>query len=149
MPAAIPDTIRSARPETTASIAARTGLDEAMLERVVRAFYARIGEDELLGPIFAERITDWEPHLARMTAFWSSVALMTGRYHGRPLEKHLPLPVEAAHFARWLALFEATAREICPPEGAAHLAERAHRIAASIRMAVEDSRAAGGPPRLA
>jgi hemoglobin len=51
-----------------------------------------------------------------MTAFWSSVALTIGRYHGRLLEKHLPLTIEAAHFARWLTLFEQTAREICPPE---------------------------------
>lgn len=148
MPTDIPDPIRSARPELTASIAARTGLDEAMLDRVVRAFYVRVRDDEALGPIFEERITDWEPHLERMTAFWSSVALMTGRYHGRPLEKHMPLPVESAHFARWLALFEETARELCPPEGADHLVERAHRIARSIEIAIDDARSAGGPPRL-
>jgi hypothetical protein len=44
--------------------------------------------------------------------------------------KHLPLPVDAGHFDRWLALFEATAREICPPEAEAHFVERARRIAA-------------------
>jgi hemoglobin len=151
MPTATVDPIRSMRPslrpEATAEIAARTGLNEAMLDQVVRAFYARVRDDDMLGPIF-ERIADWEPHLARMTAFWSSVALMTGNYHGRPLEKHLPLPVEGAHFARWLALFEETAREICTPEGAAHLIERAHRIARSIHMAIADARDPGGPPRL-
>jgi hemoglobin len=143
-----PDPIRSLRPDLTAELSERTGLDEAMLDRVVRAFYGRIRADAMLGPIFDERIEEWEPHLRRMTAFWSSVALMTGSYHGRPLEKHLPLPVEKPHFARWLALFEETAREICPPEGAEHLVERAHRIARSIEMAVEDARGTGGPPRL-
>ena len=142
------DPIRSARRETTAEIAARTGLDEAMLDRLVRAFYDRIRDDEALGPIFADHITDWEPHLARMTAFWSSVALMTGRYHGRPLEKHLPLAIDDGHFARWLELFDKTARRICPPEGADHLVERAHRIARSIRIAVAAARSPGAPPRL-
>src|SRR5512141_499617 len=86
------------RQKITAEIAARTGIDEPMIERLVRNFYAKIREDELLGPIFEARIHDWEPHLQRMCAFWSSVALMSGRYHGSPMTKHLPLPVDAANF---------------------------------------------------
>jgi hemoglobin len=86
------------RAETTAEIADRTGIDETMIDRLVRGFYARVREDALLGPVFAARIADWDPHLQRMCAFWSSVALLTGRYHGRPTEKHLPLPVDARHF---------------------------------------------------
>ena len=88
--------------------------------------------DDLIGPIFAARIEDWGPHLERMTAFWSSVALMTGRYHGSPVVAHAGLPVSWAHFERWLALFGETAREICPPEGAAYLVERAENIARSL-----------------
>lgn len=145
----VPDPIRSRRPELTAELSERTGLDEAMLDRVVRGFYARVRRDEMLGPIFEERIADWEPHLQRMVAFWSSVALMTGRYHGNPLEKHLPLPVDTVHFARWLELFEETAREICPEAGADHLVACSHRIARSIHMAIVHTRDAGGPPRFA
>ena len=103
--------------------------------------------DDLIGPIFAARIEDWGPHLERMTAFWSSVALMTGRYHGSPVVAHAGLPVTWAHFERWLALFGETAREICPPEGAAYLVERAERIAQSLYIAIEDA-APGGPPSL-
>ena len=44
--------------------------------------------------------------------FWSSVALASGRYHGQPMPKHLPLPVEARHFDRWLELFRQTARDV-------------------------------------
>ena len=96
------------------------GIDEAMIERLVRAFYERVRADEVLGPIFAARIDDWEPHLQRMFAFWSSVTLMSGRYLGRPMMKHLPLPVDSEHFDRWLALFGQTARAMCPPAAAAH-----------------------------
>jgi hemoglobin len=125
----------SRRADVTAEIVARTGIDDAMIERLVRAFYARIQEEPVLGPIFASRIPgDWEPHLQRMFAFWSSVALMSGVYHGQPMQKHLPLPIDAQHFDRWLALFEATAREVCPPAAAAHFIERARKIAASLEL---------------
>jgi len=118
------------------AIQAETGIDDAMIERLVRGFYARVREDRLIGPIFAERITDWEPHLQRMFAFWSSVALMSGRYHGQPMPKHVFLPLDGRHFDRWLALFETTAREVCPPKAAEHFIERARRIAESLEMGV-------------
>lgn len=124
------------RARKTAEISAQTGIDEAMIEKLVRTFYAKIGKDDLLGPIFNERITDWEPHLKRMCAFWSSVALSTGRYQGRPMEKHLPLPVDAAHFDHWLKLFEQTAHEVCPPVAAAHFIDSARRIAQSLELGV-------------
>src|SRR6187397_866631 len=124
------------REEITAQIATDTGITEAMIEGLVRGFYAKVRADAVLAPIFEARIKDWEPHLAQMCAFWSSVALMTGRYHGTPMAKHLPLPVDAAHFDRWLALFEATARELCPPQAEAHFVERARRIAASLELGI-------------
>ena len=127
---------RDRRERISAEIAARTGITEAMIERLVHAFYAKVRSDSLLAPVFAARIADWEPHLAQMCAFWSSVALMTGRYHGTPMVKHMPLPVDAEHFDRWLALFEQTANEICPPPAAAHFVERAGRIASSLELGI-------------
>jgi hemoglobin len=124
------------REEITAQIVARTGITEAMIEQLIRAFYDKVRADAVLGPIFEARIRDWEPHLAQMFAFWSSVALMTGRYHGTPMVKHNRLPVDAGHFDRWLGLFGATAREICPPEATEHFMDRARRIASSLEMGV-------------
>lgn len=127
------------REQLTAEIMERTGINEAMIERLVRGFYAKVREDAVLGPVFESRIKDWEPHLAQMCAFWSSVALMTGRYHGAPMAKHLPLPVDGGHFDRWLALFEETAHEICPGEAEAHFVERARRIAQSLELGIAGS----------
>jgi hemoglobin len=124
------------REQITAAIMERTGITEAMIEQLVRGFYAKVRADAVLAPIFEARITDWEPHLQRMCAFWSSVALMSGRYHGTPMAKHAPLPVDAGHFDRWLALFEATASEICPPAAAAHFVELAQRIASSLELGI-------------
>jgi len=124
------------RAQITAEIVARTGITEEMIERLVRGFYAKVRRDAVLAPVFESRIQDWEPHLERMFAFWSSVALMSGRYHGSPMAKHMPLPIDAGHFDRWLALFEETAREVCPPEAEAHFVERARRIAESLELGV-------------
>jgi hemoglobin len=44
----------------------------------------------------------------------------------------MPLPVDGRHFDRWVTLFEATARDVCPPAAAAILVELARRIAESL-----------------
>lgn len=117
----------------------RTGVDERMIEQFVRGFYARVREDELLGPVFAARIQDWEPHLQRMFAFWSSVVLGSGVYSGQPMRMHLPLPVDAVHFDRWLELFERTARELFGEQVARQFIVPARRIASSLELGIASS----------
>ncbi len=134
----IPETAER-RAELAQGIRAATGLDEAVLERLVRAFYGAARQDRLIGPIFAH-VRDWEAHITQICAFWSSVALMTGRYHGQPMAAHLPLGLEPAHFARWLELFEETANSICTPAAVEHLMVRARRIAQSLELGIAVSR---------
>lgn len=114
-------------------------IDELLIEQLVRCFYARIRLDDRLGPIFAARIDDWEVHLQRMMAFWSSVMLASGRYHGQPMQKHASLPIDARHFDHWLVLFEATANEVCGATRAGQFMERARRIATSLEMGRADA----------
>ncbi len=116
-----------------------TGIDEAMIDALVETFYARVRDDRLIGPIFAARIDDWAPHLAQMKLFWSSVALSTGVYQGRPMPKHLPLPIDARHFDRWLEIFVETANALCPPVAAKHFIERARRIAESLELGIANA----------
>jgi hemoglobin len=124
------------RAATVAETRKETGIDEAMIEALIRAFYVRVRQDPLLASIFESRISDWEPHLDAMFAFWSSLTLHTGRYHGQPMAKHMPLLVDARHFDRWLALFEETARDLCPPAAAERFIERARRVAESLELGV-------------
>lgn len=124
------------RAEITSAIRAETGIDEALIDRIVDEFYTRVRGDELIGPIFNQRIADWGPHLRQMKAFWSSVALMSGEYHGQPMRKHLPLPVDAQHFDRWLQLFQETVNDLCTPKAAEHFMERARRIAESLELGI-------------
>ena len=115
-------------------ITAATGLDDIVLERLVRAFYAAAREDAMIGPLF-DGVHDWEAHIAKITTFWSSVALMSGRYHGQPLPAHIPLALQKQHFGRWLALFEKTVGEVCSPAAVPYLMEKARRIAQSLEFA--------------
>lgn len=119
-----------------ADIVERTGIDMAMIERLVRAFYGRARHDPLIGPVFERHVADWDAHIPRMCDFWSSVALMSGRYHGQPMTAHLPLPIDTPHFDRWLELFAETAGEVCPPAAAALFIDRAHRIADSLELGI-------------
>lgn len=121
------------RAAITREIMAATGLDDAVLERFLRAFYAAARADELLAPAFAG-VADWEAHIATITRFWSSVALGTGTYSGQPMRAHAHLGLRPEHFSRWLALFEHVARRHLTEAGAEHLLERARRIARSLEM---------------
>ena len=91
------------------------GVTPAMIRRLVNGFYAQVRLDERLGPVFAAHVKDWEEHLDKMCAFWSSVTLMTGEYKGRPMEVHARLPeISDALFLQWLHPFSARSRRTLP-----------------------------------
>ena len=113
-------------------------IDEAGLERLVAAFYARVREDAELGPIFNDAIGNWPEHLEKLTAFWSSVMLTSGRYKGQPVPAHLKHRgrITPALFDRWLGLWKVTTDELMAPEAAAALQGKAVRIAESLQLAL-------------
>jgi hemoglobin len=113
-------------------------ITEDDIARLVPAFYARIREDAVLGPIFNGAIDDWPDHLARLQAFWSSVMLTSGRYKGRPLPAHLKHAdrIERASFDRWLSLWKETTADLFEPPAAAALQEKAGRIGESLQLGV-------------
>jgi hemoglobin len=110
------------------------GIDDEFIAGFVERFYARIREDDLLGPIFAGRIADWGWHLDRMKRFWRSIMHNSGEFSGNPMAKHLALPgLEERHFAHWLELFYATLRELEQhPQATGLVAMRARMIADSL-----------------
>src|SRR6187200_1574293 len=62
------------------------------IECLVDEFYKRIRLDQELAPIFNRAIPgDWDPHLATMREFWSSVMMTSGRYKGNPVAKLLKI----------------------------------------------------------
>jgi hemoglobin len=118
------------------------GVTEAMIHELVHAFYDRVRDDPSLGPIFNRVIDDrWDEHLAKLCDFWSSVLLMTGRFKGAPMPAHARIPdIQPAHFERWLALFDDTARRVCPPQAAELFAAKSRMIAQSLQMGIAVAR---------
>ena len=117
--------------------AERLGIDEAFVSNLVENFYTRVRAHPLLGPVFENEIGDnWTPHLATMKDFWSSVAMNTGRYSGKPFPAHMKLTgITPAHFNIWLALFRLTLEELSETaETVDYFMERANRIARSFQL---------------
>ena len=110
--------------------------DETNIRELVDAFYRRVDDDLLLGPIFARELAGrWDAHLAKMTTFWSSLVLGTKGYRGNVQEAHRPLgDIEPQHFARWLTLFLATVDTRYEPAAAVQFMEPALRIAQSLQL---------------
>ncbi|WP_245974168.1 group III truncated hemoglobin [Bosea caraganae] len=136
----------SDNPLTNPNIA-HPAIDDASIGLLVRTFYGRAHEDDVIGPVFAAAVADWDDHIAKITDFWSSVMLRTSRYNGRPMRPHLILPLEGRHFDRWLALFEETARELFAQDVAEAFIIRARRIADSFEMAIGTQRGEMRAPR--
>jgi len=116
----------------------RRRIDEDSLRALVDAFYTRVRADPELGPVFNDAIHDWPEHLDRLTDFWSSVMLTSGRYKGQPVPAHKQHGdrITPALFDRWLALWAQTTGELMDPDAAAALQFKAARIAESLQLAL-------------
>lgn len=120
---------------------------EVEVSNLVHAFYARVRQDEVLGPIFETHVDDWDHHLAKLVDFWSSILRRTGRFSGAPMPKHAALPgLSADLFQRWLGLF----RDIAQAQPNRAMGEQAcamaERIAQSLWMGYQMSRAPDAMP---
>ena len=106
----------------------------ASLTELVHSFYADVRADPLLGPVFEAALHErWEPHLARMVDFWSTVALGSKSFRGNVMTKHMALQgVTPAHFAAWVKLWGEHTERLFSPEVARELQTAAHGIARNL-----------------
>jgi hemoglobin len=96
---------------------------------LVDSFYAKVRQDELIGPIFNDVArVDWAEHLPKLYNFWSDLLLGTDEYHGRPFPPHMRLGLQIEHFERWLKLFLQTVDEHFVGIKALEAKQRALRI---------------------
>jgi hemoglobin len=108
---------------------------------LVDTFYDKVREDQLIGPIFDERIQNrWPEHLAKMYTFWQTVLLGEHTYFGSPFPPHANLPIEQNHFERWLALFAETLNELFTGEVAKEAIWRANKMALMFQYKIEHYR---------
>lgn len=100
------------------------------IKKLVDTFYEKVRNDELLGPIFEERIQDrWPQHLQKMYTFWQTVLLGEHTYFGTPFPPHANLPVSGKHFQKWMELFKETVDENFSGENAKEAKFRAAKMA--------------------
>ena len=100
------------------------------IQLFVNEFYAKVQKDNLLAPVFALRIQNWQPHLERMYRFWNTVLFFQRDYKGNPFSKHIGLPVDARHFQQWVTLFCTTIDNHFEGVKAEEVKQRAARMAA-------------------
>lgn len=114
-----------------------TGLTAALIRDVVLAFYAKLRQDEVLGPLFENAIgADWNGHIERIIQFWLTATRLERGYDGsRFMPAHLKHgAIRVDHLPRWLELFEQTLQARCSPPQADALRDIAVRMAENIEL---------------
>ncbi len=126
-------------PATDAEEAAAREQIEQALDAALRRFYEKVQADDLIGPVFAGAVHDWEGHIATMRDFWSRALLGTTRYNGQPFPPHLRLAIGKAHFDRWLQLWKQAAEETMPAALASHVTNMAGNMSHCWGAALESA----------
>jgi hemoglobin len=113
-------------------------MNDASLRILVEHFYERVRNDDQLRSVFESAVLDWPEHLDKLSAFWSSVMLTSGRYKGNPVAAHSrhAAAIEPAMFDRWLQLWRETASETLAKADALAVIGKAERIAESLKLAL-------------
>lgn len=113
---------------------------------LVRTFYDKVRKDQLIGPVFNNRITDWETHLERLTDFWETNLCFIRKYKGNPVEVHVQVDranegkISQEHFGRWLQLWFTTIDEHFVGDNAAIAKNRARNMSTHLFMKMYASR---------
>ena len=110
------------------------------IAKLVRTFYAKVRQDEMIGPIFNERIHDWESHLERLTDFWETNLLFVRRYKGNPVQAHVEVDqankesITPEHFGRWLQYWYETIDQNFSGDNAQIAKNRARNMSTHLFM---------------
>ncbi len=108
--------------------------DRADIEALLRRFYGRVLDDDLLAEPFTEvRAKGLDSHIPVMCDFWETVLFRAGRYKGSALHVHRDVhgrtPLSGRHFVRWLTAWQDTVDEMYCGPVAEHAKVQASRIA--------------------
>ena len=108
------------------------------IQQMVNSFYAKVQKDDLIGPIFQEKIQNrWPEHLEKMYRFWETVLLDNHSYYGSPFAPHATMPIEEKHFDRWLSLFKQNLEEQYIGSKAEEALWRAKKMAQMFNYKIE------------
>lgn len=126
------DRVTAAAPRE-APAGARADLQDEDLHDLLVEFYERVAQDERLAPYFAG--VDMRAHIPRIADFWSTLLFHTRRYADNAFRPHAAMPgLTSEHFARWLAVLEATVDARFAGPAAERMKALGHRIAHSMQL---------------
>jgi hemoglobin len=109
--------------DTIGQIAPQIG--EQIIQQMVSAFYRRVREDSLIGPMYPQ--DDWAGAEQRLAGFLiyrlgGSPQYIEQRGHPRLRMRHFPFRIGVAERDRWLQMMEQAMEEVqFPPEAGATL----------------------------
>lgn len=119
-----------------------TLVDEAAMRRLIAAFYRRVREDDVIGPLYPP--DDWEAAEERLAGFLcfrihGNMEYIGRRGHPRLRMRHVGFRIGVAERDRWLALMRASMAETdVPAEAAAWLDAFFTQVADAMRNTPED-----------
>ena len=113
------------------------------IKLLVDSFYEKVKMNNLLAPVFNEKIQDWPAHQEKMYRFWQTVLLGEHTYFGSPFPPHAQLPVEHEHFQTWMTLFMDTIEELFTGEKAEEAKWRAGKMAELFEVKIAHYRKTG------
>ena len=121
--------------------------DRQDISLLVRSFYDKIRADKEIGPFFNEMITDWEPHLEKLTDFWEMNLFGGKMYKGNPLgahnkaDDHFGNTISSNEFGIWLNLWFETLEELFEGENVEILKRRARKMGTFLMVSIYENRA--------
>ncbi|TFD97496.1 group III truncated hemoglobin [Dysgonomonas capnocytophagoides] len=108
------------------------------IKKMVNLFYGKVRKDDLIGPIFNDKIQNhWPEHLTKLYSFWQGILLGERTYTGFPFPPHAQLPISKEHFDRWLSLFTETVDHLFIGEIANEAKNRAYKISDVFQKKLE------------
>lgn len=105
------------------------------LRLLVGAFYEEAKKDQVLGPIFNQFVTEWEPHIEKVASFWEATLFSAGPYRANPIIIHqkvdeiLSHSLEQLHFDKWVEIWHETTDTMFAGDMANMAKQRASNIA--------------------
>ncbi len=111
------------------------------IEKIIKAFYKKVLEDEIIGVYFTDVIhVDWNLHTPLMVNFWENILFFTEKYEGNPMNVHKRLDsvhkMSLKDFQRWNALFTDTVNELFKGDKANFMKETALNVSAVMQSSL-------------
>ena len=122
--------------------------NRADIENLVKCFYSKIRQDDMLGPIFNTHIPNdmWKVHLDKLTDFWETNLFGVAKFKGSPTQKHINVDknlnygIEQKHFGKWLELWFETIDDLFIGEYADKAKNSARKMSTGQFLAIWQQR---------